>query len=74
MVEFPFAKPDHRSVWLAYLLAPLARFAFDGPAPLFLFDANIRGSGNSLLCDVVALIVSGREMSRLLSSLDEATE
>ncbi len=71
VADFPFAKPDHRSAWLAYLLTPLARFAFSGPAPLFLVDANIRGSGKSLLCDVVALIVTGREMSRMSNPKDD---
>ncbi|MCX7421964.1 MAG: hypothetical protein NT013_20810 [Planctomycetia bacterium] len=63
--DFPFKKPEHRSAWLAFLLTPLARFAFDGPAPLFLVDANVRGSGKTLLCDLVGLIVTGREMPRM---------
>ena len=71
VADFPFAKPEHRAAWLAYLLTALARFAFDGPAPLFLVDANIRGSGKSLLCDLVALIVSGREMSRMSNPKDD---
>lgn len=65
VTNFPFSKPEHRAAWLAFLLTPLARFAFAGPAPLFLVDANIRGSGKSLLCDVVSLIVTGREMPRM---------
>ncbi len=69
--DFPFSKPDHGAAWLSYLLTPLARFAFMGPAPLFLVDANIRGSGKSLLCDVVALIVTGREMSRMSNPKDD---
>jgi len=69
--DFPFAKPEHRSAWLAYLLTSLARFAFVGPAPLFLVDANIRGSGKSLLCDLVALVVTGREMSRMSNPKDD---
>ena len=43
--DFPFAKDEHRSTWIAALLTPLARQAFDGCAPLFLFDANVAGSG-----------------------------
>lgn len=65
VADFPFSKSDHRAAWLAFLLTPSARFAFAGPAPLFLVDANVRGSGKSLLCDVVSLIVAGREMSRM---------
>lgn len=71
VADFPFAKPDHGAAWLSYLLTPLARFAFTGPTPLFLIDANIRGSGKSILCDVVSLIVSGREMSRMANPKDD---
>jgi hypothetical protein len=69
--DFPFAKAEHEAVFLAFLLTPLARFAFKGPAPLFLIDANIRGSGKSLLADIVALIVTGREMSRMSNPNDD---
>ncbi len=58
--DFPFAGPEHRAAWLAGLLTPFARYAFDGPAPLFLIDKNVRGAGGSLLCDVVSLIATGR--------------
>jgi hypothetical protein len=59
VVDFPFAKDCHRSAWLAALLTPLARFAFEGPSPLFLADSNVRGSGKGLLLDCVSRIVSG---------------
>ncbi len=71
VADFPFAKPDHGAAWLANLLTPLARFAFAGPAPLFLIDANVRGSGKSLLADVVSLIITGREMSRMTNPKDD---
>ena len=71
VTDFPFSKSDHRAAWLAFLLTPLARFAFTGPAPLFLVDANVRGSGKSLLADVVSLIVTGREMSRMSNPKDD---
>jgi len=66
--DFPFATPAHQSAWLAAVLTPFARFAFRGPAPLFLIDANVRGAGKSLLCDLVGLIVSGREMARMVNT------
>ncbi len=69
--DFPFAKAEHRSTWLAYLLTPLARFSFTGPAPLFLVDANVRGTGKSLLCDLVGLIVTGRDMPRMSNPKDD---
>ena len=69
--DFPFATPAHQSAWLAAVLTPFARFAFRGPAPLFLIDANVRGAGKSLLCDLVGLIVSGREMARMVNTRAE---
>lgn len=71
VADFPFASPEHRAAWLAYLLTSLARFAFYGPAPLFLIDANVRGSGKSLLSDVVAIIVTGRDMPRMANPKDD---
>lgn len=60
--DFRFESDDHRSAWLAGLLTPLARFAFDGPAPLFLIDANVRGAGKGLLAQTIGQTVLGREM------------
>jgi hypothetical protein len=60
--DFRFEAPEHESAWLASLLTPLARFAFRGPSPLFLIDANVRGAGKSLLCQSIGHIVLGREM------------
>lgn len=60
--DFRFENDEHRAAWLAALLTPLARFAFNGPSPLFLVDANVRGAGKGLLVQVIAWIVLGREM------------
>ena len=58
--DFCFAKPEHLAAWVASLLTVLAREAHDGATgPLFLIDANTRGSGKSLLADLSSLIVSG---------------
>jgi hypothetical protein len=65
VIDFPFARPAHQSAWLALVLTPLARYAFDGPSPLFLMDANIRGTGKSLLADAGSLIVTGRPIARM---------
>ncbi|MEO2015588.1 MAG: hypothetical protein ABGZ53_14590 [Fuerstiella sp.] len=63
--DFPFSGPEHRAAWVASLLTPLAREAYSGPtAPLFLFDANVRGAGKSLLADLVSLIVTGTDAPR----------
>lgn len=57
--DFPFVTPAHRAAWVAGLLTPLAWFAFEGPAPLFLIEANVRAAGKGLLADVIALTVHG---------------
>jgi hypothetical protein len=63
--DFPFAAEHHKAAWLAALLTVFARHAIDGPCPLFLFDANVAGSGKSLLCDIIAILATGREMPRV---------
>ena len=63
VVDFPFAGDEHKAAWLASCLTALARFAVDGPCPLFLFDANSPGAGKNKLCDIVAILATGREMT-----------
>lgn len=58
--DFPFKSREHKGAWLAGLLTPLAWFAFDGPAPWFLIDKNVRGAGAGLMADTTALILTGR--------------
>jgi len=60
--DFPFESDEHKAAWLAALLTPLARFAFAGPTPMFLVDANVRGAGKGLLTQTIGRIVLGREM------------
>lgn len=60
--DFPLAGEEHRAALLAALLTPIARHAIDGPVPLFLIDANVRGAGKSLLARVIAIIATGREI------------
>ncbi|MBE3098077.1 MAG: hypothetical protein IMZ44_13245 [Planctomycetes bacterium] len=61
--DFPFEAPEHRAVWLAGLLTPAARFAFTGPAPLVLVDANIAGAGKGLLIHTISRIDTGRDVA-----------
>lgn len=70
--DFNFEAPEHKAAWLAALLTALARHAFEGPAPLFLVDANIRGAGKGLLCHTIGQIVLGRIMP--VSSYSNDTE
>lgn len=60
--DFRFEDDAHRAAWLSGLLTPIARFAFDGPSPLFLVDANVRGAGKGLLVQTIGWTVMGREM------------
>jgi hypothetical protein len=69
--DFPFEREVHRSSWLAALLTPLARFAFVGPAPLFLVDANVRAAGKGLLLDTIARIVTGERFTVATYTDDE---
>jgi len=73
VADFPFAVigvgegdggAGHRAAWLAGLLTPLARHAIEGPCPLFLADANTAGAGKSKLCDIVAILATGRVAAR----------
>ncbi len=63
--DFPLEQPFHASALLAAILTPLARPAFSGPAPLFGIDANVRGSGKSLLADVIGIVTTGGNLPRM---------
>lgn len=71
VVDFPFTNEVDRSVALAAMLTPLARVAFSGGTPLFLFDSHTPGSGKSLLADVVAVLATGRVASRMIQEKNE---
>jgi hypothetical protein len=71
VVDFPFERDIHRAAWLAALLTPLARFAFPGPAPLFLVDANVRAAGKGLLLDTLSRIITGERFTIATYSHDE---
>lgn len=69
--EFPFGSELARAAWLACVLSPLARHAYSGPTPLFLIDANTRGSGKTLLADVAGMIFTGSTTPRMSSPNDD---
>jgi len=64
--DFPFAAPREvfESAWLAALLTIVARSAVVGPVPLTLIDASERGSGKTLLADVLGAIAQGESLPR----------
>jgi hypothetical protein len=63
--EFPFASDRARACWLACVLSPFARNAYNGPTPLFLIDANTRGSGKTLLATLAGMIFTGDNTSSM---------
>jgi hypothetical protein len=71
VADFPFERDVHRAAWLAALLTPLARFAFTGPAPLFLVDANVPAAGKGLLLDTISRIVTGERFTIATYTSDE---
>jgi hypothetical protein len=69
--DFPFATDADFSTWLVGLLTLFARYAFAGPAPLIACDASVRGSGKSLLVDLISLIFTGRPAPRMSPTGDD---
>lgn len=72
--DFPFLADSHRAVWMAGLLSYFARWAYEGPTPLFLVDANTRGSGKTLLARLAAIIALGREPTLTAQATDDDQE
>lgn len=64
LTDFPFAGESHKSSWLAGLLTPLAMTLYDGPAPMFVFDANSPAVGKGKLADMIGVILTGSEMGK----------
>lgn len=64
--DFPFAAPRDcsESAWLAALLTIVCRSAVDGPVPLTLIDASEKGSGKTLLADLLGAISQGQSLPR----------
>lgn len=58
--DFPFLNESHKSGWLAALITPICRHAFEGQAPLFFIDAAVPGTGKTLAVEAIAQIVTGR--------------
>ena len=69
--EFPYADSASRANTIAALLTPIIKPAINAPAPLGLFDAPQAGTGKSLLCDVVAIVSTGRAGEMFSAPKDE---
>lgn len=62
VIDFPFDSDTHRAAYLAAVLSPFARYAYRGPTPLFLVDANTRASGKTLVATTISKIATGRDL------------
>lgn len=60
LMDFPFDDEAGRAHALALLLEPFVRTLIDGPTPLYLIDAPLRGSGKGLLAAVCCLVATGQ--------------
>lgn len=69
--DFPFEAPEHRATWCAGLLTMFSREAFTGPAPLFMVNANVQGTGKSLLSEIPGRIMSGQSPAMLTWTGDD---
>lgn len=56
---FAFVTPEDESVAIAAMLSPFVRPAIEA-APMFGYSAPVRGSGKSMLADLVAILATGR--------------
>lgn len=60
--QFPWRSPRDEAAWFAALLTPICRPVIFGPCPMFLVDANLPGSGKTLLAQLIAVILTGRKV------------
>lgn len=58
-IEFPFVNEQSRIVPISLILSVLARPML-GNVPAFILDASTRGSGKTLISDIVSIILTGR--------------
>jgi putative DNA primase/helicase len=61
---FAFVTPEDESVALSAMLMPLVRPGIEA-APMHGFSAPVRGSGKSMLADLVAILATGREAAAI---------
>ncbi len=60
--QFPFAGEADFSAWLAGVLTPFVRYAFDGGCPCFVVTANAPRTGKTKLVDLASLIATGEHV------------
>jgi hypothetical protein len=69
--DFDFVNDAARSVWVAGVLSIVARHTFNGPVPIIIIDASIKGAGKSKLADLASVIASGTKASRMFYTDDD---
>ncbi len=72
--DFPFVDEVSKAVYLAGVLTPVARPTFVGPAPAFLIDANVPGTGKTLLANLISIIATGRPTAPIVQLFNEEEE
>jgi len=68
LLDFPWAAASHKSACLAALITLVARGAYEGCTPSFLFDGNRSRIGKGLETDVITMISEGRKAARQIYS------
>jgi hypothetical protein len=72
LVDFPFAGPAEYAHALAYKIALFLLEQTHGPIPALAIDKPLRGSGASLLTDVILWPALGRPAPKMTEASDEA--
>ena len=63
IVDFPFAFPNiGRAHTYALLLQHYVREMINGPTPLYLVESPTRGTGKGKLCNIPALLITGKDV------------
>jgi hypothetical protein len=70
--DFDFVNDAARSVWVAGVLSIVARHTFNGPVPIIIIDASIKGAGKSKLADLASIIASGGRAPRMFYTDDDS--
>lgn len=71
LCDFAFESDADRAAWTCGLLTIFARPAIDGPTPMLLLEASERGSGKTLLGDLIGVIATGDLLPRRTAAPNE---
>ncbi len=69
--DFPFDCEASRANAVATMFTPILRPMIDSPVPLTLFDKPQRGTGASLLAEVIGVIATGRAAAMMAARKDD---